>query len=55
MKKKNKGAFAIDTEILSYYLLALAIAAIILTGYLIAKNKNLNALEYIKNLLRFRG
>ena len=51
--KLNKKAM--ETEILAWWIIALVILAIMITGYAILKAKGIDALEYLKNLFRFRS
>ena len=50
--KNKKG---IEMEMLAYWIIAIAVLALIVVGYLILKTKNISALDYIKNLFRFGG
>ncbi|MEK6875736.1 MAG: hypothetical protein AABX30_03560 [Nanoarchaeota archaeon] len=47
----KKGAF--EMENLGWWIIALIVAGIMLAGFLILKNKDISAVEYIKNLFRF--
>ena len=48
---KNKKAM--EMEMLGWWIIAIAVLAIMIIGYLILKGKGIDALEYVKNLLRF--
>jgi len=50
---KNRKALAIDE--LQGWMLALIILGIMSIGYMILSGKMSGAIEYIKNLFRFRG
>ena len=43
-----------EIEILAWWIIGLVVLAIVVTGFFIIKNKDVGAIEYIKNLLRFR-
>jgi hypothetical protein len=49
----KKGAIAIDKETLAYWFIAMVVAAIVILGYVILRSKGVDAIEYVKNLLRF--
>ena len=51
--KLNKKAM--EMEILAWWIIALGILAIMIIGYAILKAKGIDALEYLKNLFRFRS
>ncbi len=42
-----------ETEMLGWWIFALAVLAIMIGGYIILKGKGINAIEYIKNIFRF--
>ncbi len=48
MKKRG-----MEMEMLGWWILAITVLVIMLGGYLIVSGKLTNALEYIKNILRF--
>ena len=50
MKKRKK---AMETEMLGWWILAIAVLAIMLGAYFIFKETGFDAIEYIKNMLRF--
>ena len=52
MKKNKKG---IEMEMMVWMLIAIAILVIMVAAYIILRGKGINALDYIKNLFRFRG
>jgi len=51
LKFQNKKGIAMET--LGYMLIALAVLAIMIFGYIVLNSKGIGALEYIKNLFRF--
>lgn len=51
MKKNKRG---IDIFLLIMFLIAVVVLAVVLTAYFIAKGKGIGAIEFAKNLLRFR-
>jgi len=48
----NKKAMQI--EIIGWWLISLIVLVIMILGFIILKSKGIDALEYIKNLFRFR-
>ena len=52
MKLKNKKA--LEIEILVYIIVAVVILIVVIVGYILVTKKNISALEFIKNLFRFR-
>jgi len=50
-KKKN----AMEMEIIGWWVISIGVLVIIIVGIMILKSKGINALEFIKNLFRFRG
>lgn len=50
----SKNRKAMEIEIIGWFGIALAVLVIMLFGYLILSGKLSDALEYVKNLLRFR-
>lgn len=53
MKKRGKKKGAIETEMLGWWILGIAVLVILVIGLFILKGKGTGAIEYIKNLLRF--
>lgn len=51
MKKKGDVEF----DELIPWLIGLVLFALMVIGYFYLKNKDINLIEYIKNLFRFRG
>jgi hypothetical protein len=49
----KKGDMEIDTII--YWIIGLAILVVAVIGFMILKNKNIGAVEFIKNIFRFGG
>ncbi len=50
---KNKASF--ELENLGWLILALIMLAILIIGVLILKDKGLSAMDFMKNLLRFKS
>ncbi len=50
---KNKASF--ELENLGWLILALIMLAILIIGALILKDKGLSAIDFMKNLLRFKS
>jgi hypothetical protein len=50
-----KSKRAMEIEVLVWWIIAIVVLAIIVAASIILKNKGFNALDYIGNLLRFRG
>lgn len=50
---KNKASF--ELENLGWLILALIMLAILIIGVLILKDKGLSAIDFMKNLLRFKS
>ena len=48
MKKRG-----MEMEMLGWWILAIAVLVIMITGYIILKGKGIDAIEYLKNILRF--
>ncbi len=44
---------AIEIEVLTWWIIAIAVLVLVIVGYLILKGKGISAIEFIKNLLRF--
>jgi len=53
MRRGKKGA--IDLEVLAWYIIGFAVLVFVVIGIVILSGKGQAALEYAKNLLRFRG
>ena len=51
---KIKGKRGLDSEIIGKLLIMLAILFILLGGYLILRIKGYDALDYVKEILKFR-
>ncbi len=49
-KGDKKG---IEFEMIGWWVVALAVLAIMLVGFFILKDKGINVLEYVRNILRF--
>lgn len=55
MKKRLfKNRKAMEMEMLGWWIAAIAVLVVMLVGYFILKSKGIDAIEYVKNLLRFR-
>jgi len=54
-ERKMKNKKAMELEMLGWWIIALAILVLLIIGIVILRAKGVNALEYIKNLFRFRG
>ncbi len=53
MKKRLKDNKAMEIEMLGWWIIAIVVLVIMLIGYFILKDKGIDAIEYIKNMLRF--
>jgi len=53
MKKRFFGKRGMETEMLGWWILAIAVLVIMAGGLIILKSKGINALDYIKNLFIF--
>ena len=42
-----------ETEMLGWWIIAIAVLVIMIIGYMILKGKGISAIEYIKNMFRF--
>ncbi len=51
--KRGKSKRGMETEMLGWWIFALAVLVIMIGGYIILKGKGINAIEYIKNMFRF--
>jgi hypothetical protein len=56
MRKRGllKNRKAMETEMLGWWIIALAVLAIMFIGYMIFSGKGIDAIEYLKNMFRFR-
>ncbi|MEM4325746.1 MAG: hypothetical protein QXU40_00385 [Candidatus Pacearchaeota archaeon] len=54
LNKNNNLKRAIEVEILAWWIIALVILIVIAIGYFILKEKGIGALDYLKNMFRFR-
>lgn len=52
MRKKGKKA-AIETEMLGWWIIGIAVLVILVIGLFILKGKGTNAIDYIKSMFRF--
>ena len=50
MKKRIKG---METEMLGWWIIAIAVLVVMVIGYFILKDKGISAIDYIQNLFRF--
>ena len=50
MKKNKKG---IAMSALAWWIIAVVLLLVVIAGYIILRQKNISALEFIKNLFRF--
>lgn len=55
MNKLKRDKKAIEIEMLTWWLIALVVLILVIAVYLILKGKGDSALEYIKNLFRFKS
>lgn len=55
MKKLRKDKKAIEIEMLGWWIIALAVLVILIIAAIILKSKGISAIDYIKNLFRFKG
>lgn len=56
MVKKGIGKKGdMELETIAYWIIGLAILVVVVIGFMILKNKNLGAVEFVKNLFRFGG
>ncbi len=53
MGNKKRGQVSIHKETLMYWIIAIAVLVIMVVVIFILKDKAINAIEYLKNLLRF--
>ena len=51
MKAKGKRGFEI--EVMGWWIIGITILVITFVGYMILKEKNISALDFIKNIFRF--
>ena len=51
-KSKDKRGIALET--LGWWIMALVILVLVILGYFILKGKGISALDYIKDLFRFK-
>ena len=52
---KRLGKIGIETEMLILLIIMAVVLFIAVASYIIFKTKGINAIEFIKNLFRFRG
>lgn len=48
------GKKGMEMEILGWWIIALVVLAIMIAGFMILKGKGIGAIEFIKNMFRFR-
>lgn len=48
--KKKKG---METEMMGWWIIGIAVLVIMIGGYFILREKGIDVIEYLKNLLRF--
>jgi len=53
--RNKKGGFGIDSEMIAYFVIGLAVLAAVGIGYLILSGKLTGAGNFIKNLFKFGG
>ncbi|MEK6906193.1 MAG: hypothetical protein AABW81_01075 [Nanoarchaeota archaeon] len=53
LNKRGSGKKAMETEMIGWWVIALAVLVIMLIGFMILKGKGIGAIDYIKNLFRF--
>ncbi len=52
LRKDKKG---IELEMLGWWIIALVVLVLLIMAILILKSKGISAIDYIKNLFRFKG
>ncbi len=52
-KSRMKNKKAIEVEMLAWWIIALVILVVLIVGFIVLKQKDVSALEFIKNLFRF--
>ena len=55
IKNLEKDKKAMELEMLGWWVIAIVVLVIIVVGIVILKSKGISALDYIKNLFRFKG
>ena len=58
MKKQNLnklGKKGMELEMLGYWIIAIAILVLLVIGYIVLREKGISALDFIKNLFRFKS
>lgn len=53
LKEWLKEKRGMETEMLGWWLIGIAVLVIMIGGYFILKEKGISAIEFIKNLIRF--
>ena len=52
---RKKGKKGMEIEMLAWLLIGVLVLVVVVVGYLLLKGKGVGAIEYIKNLFRFRS
>ncbi|GEM_PF-881530 len=47
------GKKGMEVQMIGWWILAIAVLVIMLIGFFILKDKGMNAIEYVRNILRF--
>ncbi len=55
MKNWLRNKKGLEIEMLGWWLIGLAVLVVVVIGYMILSGKGASAIQYIKNLIRFRG
>ena len=55
LKKWMKEKKAIEIEVLTWWIIAIAILVLLAVGFIILRKKDISAIEFIKNLFRFKS
>ncbi len=53
--KKGFDKKGMEMQMMGWWIIAIAVLIIMLVGFFILKDKGINAIEYVRNILRFRG
>ncbi len=53
--RRTKNKKGMEAEFLGWAMIALGVLVIMLIGYAILRAKGIDALEYLKNIIRFGG
>lgn len=53
VKMRRKGKKGMEIETLGWWIIAVIILIVLVVGYVILRQKDVSAIEFIKNLFRF--